>query len=65
MNDNQLVSLSDEALDQVQGGASITFTFPKPSELIKTGLQAVGSVVEAGVAGAKSLLGLFGLSFND
>jgi len=64
MNQNKLVSLDDAALDQVNGGASITVTFPTPSQLVKGAIGAVGSVVDATVAAGNKLLGLFGISFG-
>jgi hypothetical protein len=64
MNDNQLISLDDAVLDQVNGGVTLSVTFPTPRELVSTTVGAVGSVVEAGVGAANSFLKLFGLKLS-
>jgi hypothetical protein len=64
MNDNQLISLDDAALDEVNGGATLSITFPSPKELVSTAVSAVGSVVEAGVGAANSFLKLFGIKLS-
>lgn len=65
MND-QLMTLNDEALDQVAGGATIdvSLSFPTPLTLLGKALDAIGGVFGAIVSGIRSIRGLFGIDVS-
>lgn len=66
MTNETLITLSDDSLDAVAGGITVSgsVTIPSPKELIGGAVKAVGGVVEAAVSGVSSLLKLFGFGIK-